>query len=364
MLDSYFYELQQHIVHLSSLLQKPLRVRVSAWLRKMREPGANSLPEWKRNRNEYAKLLLMQLRSCALRSPFDSMPPDGALPKLPAHLRPPRKATRESAFNLGQPYYTQHVPLDNQQPARTKGTRNAQAMQHPQPGRGADTHPVNRMQQLDTTDDEAEGDAAGSSLMQQQAEGGQENSREAQLSRELQQKRDELEDARAALQQQREAHEQQMHAMREQHRQELEQLIQRFGGVFTTGGNVTTSRPPAAVSREHQSQSECTDEHARHQHGCKTHDKEDGSYHSQIASRAMKQRENYSCPSVSVNGTSLEQYEKEVCTTCLIIVCIYVALISMGPGKGAAKTKHQSLIIKLCLILLSSFFSFLCRLIN
>lgn len=42
---------------------------------------------WKRNRNSYARLLLEQLRGhSSLDAPFSSMPPDGALPNLPAHL--------------------------------------------------------------------------------------------------------------------------------------------------------------------------------------------------------------------------------------------------------------------------------------
>lgn len=41
---------------------------------------------WKRNRNLYARLLLEQLRAGVLEVPFHGLPPQGALPTLPAFL--------------------------------------------------------------------------------------------------------------------------------------------------------------------------------------------------------------------------------------------------------------------------------------
>jgi hypothetical protein len=67
-------------------LDKGVRVRVRAWLRKLYETTSNRV--WKRNRNAYARLLLDQLRSGILMEPFSTMPGDGAgLPTLPAHLK-------------------------------------------------------------------------------------------------------------------------------------------------------------------------------------------------------------------------------------------------------------------------------------
>lgn len=91
-------------------LNKQSRIRVEKWIIKLIETSTfiNSTPaqkntsytkktnkEWKRIRNNYAKLLLDNLiRRTALESPFNILPPEGDLPSFPSHLI----SSRSSAY--------------------------------------------------------------------------------------------------------------------------------------------------------------------------------------------------------------------------------------------------------------------------
>lgn len=62
------------------------RVRVRAWLRKLYEATSNRV--WKKARNQYAALLVEQLKAGVLVEPFNALPKDGpGLPPFPSHLR-------------------------------------------------------------------------------------------------------------------------------------------------------------------------------------------------------------------------------------------------------------------------------------
>eukprot|EP00775_Hariotina_reticulata_P004241 gene4241-4491_t len=87
------------------LLDRLPKVRIKAWLTKLKETTSNST--WKRNRNQYARLLLEQLRAGCLEVPFNGMPPDGGLPTLPAYLTyrfmsPPRRTSPDHNLACNQ----------------------------------------------------------------------------------------------------------------------------------------------------------------------------------------------------------------------------------------------------------------------
>lgn len=69
-------DIQNHIPYLS----KHEKIRVEKWLAKFYHITTN--PVWKKNRNNYAYLLLKMLDLGKLEEPFNKLPPDGALPKL------------------------------------------------------------------------------------------------------------------------------------------------------------------------------------------------------------------------------------------------------------------------------------------
>lgn len=67
------------------VLPKPIRIRIERWIEKLASTGNN--PVWKRDRNEYAKLLLNMITARRLEAPFNCMPPEGPLPPFPSQNR-------------------------------------------------------------------------------------------------------------------------------------------------------------------------------------------------------------------------------------------------------------------------------------
>lgn len=61
------------------------RQRIATWIKRFCEPMSGT-PSWRETRNLYTNLLKHMLERGALESPFDSHPPSGALPSLPAYL--------------------------------------------------------------------------------------------------------------------------------------------------------------------------------------------------------------------------------------------------------------------------------------
>jgi len=280
-LDAHYAELERSVVQLGSLLAKRVRVRVFAWLRKMREPHA-STPEWKRSRNDHAQLLLNHLRECELRQPFDSMPPDGPLPSLPPHLRPPRRVAREHA----------NLPV-TQQPDKDALSGD---VAHAHPARA-----VNRENDMhESTAAPAHRRSGGNRL--------------EELEHDLAQMKDELKDAREALHKEREVNEHKLSELREQHRQELEQIIQRYGGPSLIQNNLPlapASEKSLHVDREKRQseapQSNEQDSGASEDKG----PKHSGSYyHNQRV--AAPQRYCSQEDTTTIAGGSLENFEKEV----------------------------------------------------
>lgn len=68
-------------------------IRITAWLTRLARETRNAT--WKRSRNRYADLLLLQLRASGrLSEPFDAHPPSGPLPNIPRHCLAPLLALR------------------------------------------------------------------------------------------------------------------------------------------------------------------------------------------------------------------------------------------------------------------------------
>jgi hypothetical protein len=67
------------------VLPKAARIRVEKWVQKLVAIGNNAV--WKKQRNDYAKLLLNMIVIRNLEAPFNQMPPEGALPSFPNHLK-------------------------------------------------------------------------------------------------------------------------------------------------------------------------------------------------------------------------------------------------------------------------------------
>ncbi|WIA28396.1 hypothetical protein OEZ86_010942 [Tetradesmus obliquus] len=82
--DEQFHKTVVAIEKRLQLLGRLPQVRIKAWLTKLKQSTSNIT--WKRNRNLYARLLLEQLRAGCLEVPFSTLPPEGALPTLPAYL--------------------------------------------------------------------------------------------------------------------------------------------------------------------------------------------------------------------------------------------------------------------------------------
>ncbi|GFR52868.1 hypothetical protein Agub_g15496 [Astrephomene gubernaculifera] len=83
-LDGQFEKLVGQLSVLALSQPRAVKLRVQAWITKLREPTSNTV--WKRNRNLYCALMLAQLQQGRLELPFTATPPDGALPNLPNHL--------------------------------------------------------------------------------------------------------------------------------------------------------------------------------------------------------------------------------------------------------------------------------------
>lgn len=84
------------------LLGKMHKVRVRAWIKKLYEATSNRI--WKKNRNQYAALLLEQIRNGVMMEPFNTLPrEEPGLPPFQQHFRcdPPRHvACTIPTFNL------------------------------------------------------------------------------------------------------------------------------------------------------------------------------------------------------------------------------------------------------------------------
>lgn len=63
---------------------KQIRIRIEKWITKLANVGRN--PVWRKNRNNYAKLLLNMVVIKSLTEPFHIPPSDDPLPTLPAYL--------------------------------------------------------------------------------------------------------------------------------------------------------------------------------------------------------------------------------------------------------------------------------------
>ncbi|XRA96617.1 DUF4485 domain-containing protein [Pycnococcus provasolii] len=80
-LDAAFHKLCFAVERRMPMLAKSLRVRAAAWLERLSEPVEPV--EWRRDRNNYARLLYESLKGGRIEPPFDRMPPQGPLPALP-----------------------------------------------------------------------------------------------------------------------------------------------------------------------------------------------------------------------------------------------------------------------------------------
>ncbi|XRB10384.1 DUF4485 domain-containing protein [Pseudoscourfieldia marina] len=80
-LDAAFHKLCFAVERRMPMLAKSIRVRAAAWLERLSEPVEPV--EWRRDRNNYARLLYESLKGGRIEPPFDRMPPQGPLPALP-----------------------------------------------------------------------------------------------------------------------------------------------------------------------------------------------------------------------------------------------------------------------------------------
>ncbi|GIL79447.1 hypothetical protein Vretifemale_8757, partial [Volvox reticuliferus] len=118
-LDQQFQQAAAQLTLLALSQPRAAKLRVQAWLAKLREPTSNVV--WKRNRNLYCALLLAQLQQGQLEPPFTVMPPDGSLPNLPNHLlyralSPCHTATQpRSSSPVGGAAQQPHANLDPDQ---------------------------------------------------------------------------------------------------------------------------------------------------------------------------------------------------------------------------------------------------------
>eukprot|EP00762_Andalucia_godoyi_P004321 ANDGO_05510.mRNA.1 hypothetical protein len=84
-IDERFLHYRKAIESSISSLDKPLQIRCQKWMEKLKEPVRNV--SWKKTRNDYAKLLLLQVKTKELTEPFDKLPKSEELPNLPLFLR-------------------------------------------------------------------------------------------------------------------------------------------------------------------------------------------------------------------------------------------------------------------------------------
>jgi len=84
-LDIEYLELKDHIVASSyfGTVSKHLRIRLDNWLSKLDTIIANIT--WKRNRNNYAKLIDLMCECETVVEPFTALPPQGDVPKMNKH---------------------------------------------------------------------------------------------------------------------------------------------------------------------------------------------------------------------------------------------------------------------------------------
>lgn len=85
-LDAKFAEVVQRICRSLDRLERISQVRCEKWLARLKEPMRNLA--WRRNRNDYAKLLLLQVSGSGhLEAPFDKLPKSEELSNLPSWLK-------------------------------------------------------------------------------------------------------------------------------------------------------------------------------------------------------------------------------------------------------------------------------------
>lgn len=149
------------------LLNRHTALRVRRWLDKL--SAADKHAVFMKCRNDYAALLLLQLKDGQLEEPFNSEPPGGPLPNLPQHLRlkaqgrpahcskQPQKqqASRADAAETTEASSASHGEVDSSvtaQPEQRSQSRahssldmHPGAMQAPQPG----SHNLSSTEMLD-----------------------------------------------------------------------------------------------------------------------------------------------------------------------------------------------------------------------
>lgn len=84
-LDLHYLLLREQIVTSGyySRISKHLRIRLNGWLKKLDHIIAN--PIWKKNRNNYSKLMNLMCECEVIVEPFLSLPPHADVPKLEKH---------------------------------------------------------------------------------------------------------------------------------------------------------------------------------------------------------------------------------------------------------------------------------------
>ena len=107
-LDEQFSALVFDIQHRLSLLARAPTIRVQKWLRKLHDPVSNVT--WKRLRNDYARLLIHNLKRGVTNPPFDKAPGDGPL----RNLAPDEKASfRGDGCAISRAFPGQRVADEN-----------------------------------------------------------------------------------------------------------------------------------------------------------------------------------------------------------------------------------------------------------
>ena len=92
--DASFYKMAEKIEAKSLQSSKAIKHRIECRLRKLCQQTKNY--DWKRNRNNYAMLLLDMLEKGQLDFPFNKRPDDGPLKTLPSYLRPFNSQSRQN----------------------------------------------------------------------------------------------------------------------------------------------------------------------------------------------------------------------------------------------------------------------------
>ncbi|CAM9450263.1 unnamed protein product [Phaeothamnion confervicola] len=86
-LDERFYALVDELQAALPDLPKFLYIRVCRWLKKLSVPAIVANLAWRKNRNEYAELLMHAIAHRDFSEPFHRLPADGTLPTLAPYLR-------------------------------------------------------------------------------------------------------------------------------------------------------------------------------------------------------------------------------------------------------------------------------------